>query len=991
MNIRDLKIGTQLKLGFGIIVFLIVILSAMAFRTNIQLARQTTELEAHPFTVTKAIGKLNFDVVAMRLEFRNLMLATNQNSRQKALANSDLYEADARKQFEILYDRYLGPQSDIKNAEEGFIKWVSVRKTNREVKDASEAMSRLEASGDIGMEREKMLDDIRKIEDFAARKSEEFSSNAVELRQSLNLRLEILVAGILLLSFLIVFILNRIIHKPVDELTQLAQLFKNGQMSVRSHYVSANEYGFLSSTFNEMADNIESEMALSNQAAKLSGVMLSKDDARPFCHDLLGGLLESTGSQTGAIYLLNDGKTEFTAFECIGMDSEQCIPFSATRFDGEFGQALSTKKLQLIKNIPEDTRFTFSTVGGKFIPREIITIPIVSGGEIIAVISLATIKSFGGNTLRLLNTILITLSARLDGILAYRKIVAFSHQLEQQNTELELQKRELSLQTNLLTEQNTELEMQKKQLDEANRMKTSFLSNMSHELRTPLNSVIALSGVLNRHLAGKVPDQEYRYLDVIERNGKQLLKLINDILDLSRIEAGREELEISAFKVDSLLHEVVETINPQAAQKNISLNYTAASDIPEIRSDYEKCRHIVQNLVANAVKFTEEGKVDLKAEEMGGMVHIAIADTGIGISKDHLPHIFDEFRQADGSSSRKYGGTGLGLAIAKKYTQLLGGSIRAHSVCGEGSTFTLVLPLQLAGQPLVHESLRIGPEDIIAKTDRTHEDFNPAGKTILLVEDTEPVAIQMSDMLSSEGYRISVAPNGAEALAMIGNKVPDAIILDLMMPGMDGFEVLRRIRENRATERLPVIILTAKYVTKEELATLKYNHIHQLIRKGDINKAQLLEAVSGMLFKKVAEENAPGTKPLQKQIQGKPVVLVVEDNDDNMLTIKVLLGEKCTVIEAGDGATAIEMARLHQPHLILMDFALPGMNGMDALAKFRELKGLGQVPVIAVSASAMKGDRENFILHGFDDYISKPIDHVHFEKTLSKWFAKISN
>jgi signal transduction histidine kinase len=311
------------------------------------------------------------------------------------------------------------------------------------------------------------------------------------------------------------------------------------------------------------------------------------------------------------------------------MDKKGCRSFSAKNFQGEFGKALATKKLQYIKRIPEDTRFSFLTITGSFIPREIITIPIISANKTIAVISLCSIKSFSKNSLDLLNTIHSTLSARLDGVLSYRKVIAVSTQLELQNTELEAQKNELEAQKNELenqknslvaqadelNEQNIELEMQKNMLDQANRLKTIFLSNMSHELRTPLNSVIALSGVLNRRLEGKIAQEEYSYLGVIERNGKQLLSLINDILDLSRIEAGREEIELKSFAIKDLIHDVIEVIEPQAAEKNISLNYVTAGKLPPITSDYEKCRHILQNIVANAVKFTDNGGVEIAVEQ----------------------------------------------------------------------------------------------------------------------------------------------------------------------------------------------------------------------------------------------------------------------------------------------------------------------------------------------------------------------------------------
>jgi CheY-like chemotaxis protein len=263
--------------------------------------------------------------------------------------------------------------------------------------------------------------------------------------------------------------------------------------------------------------------------------------------------------------------------------------------------------------------------------------------------------------------------------------------------------------------------------------------------------------------------------------------------------------------------------------------------------------------------------------------------------------------------------------------------------------------------------------------------MNASGKTILLVEDTDAVIIQMKEILVQQGYKIMVARNGNEALNQIEHQIPDAMILDLMMPEVDGFEVLKRIRNEEKTDHLPVIILTAKYVTKEELAFLKSNSIYQLIQKGDINKDQLLNTVAQMMFPEAVKVDVPATKPSRIPISGTPLVLVVEDNPDNMTTIKALLDGKCQIIEAEDGRTGVEMARKHQPHLILMDIALPGMNGIEALIEIRNDEKLEFVPIIAVSASAMKGDREDFIALGFDSYISKPIDNKAFQAIIAEY------
>ena len=230
--------------------------------------------------------------------------------------------------------------------------------------------------------------------------------------------------------------------------------------------------------------------------------------------------------------------------------------------------------------------------------------------------------------------------------------------------------------------------------ERANRAKSAFLANMSHELRTPLNSVIVLSNVLGHRLTGKIPEEEHSYLGVIERNGKRLLGLINDVLDLTRIEAGRESVNAVEFAIDALVNEIVETIAPQAMEKNIQLRLTVAPGIPPLRTDREKCLHVIMNLAGNAVKFTDSGSVSVTVGVSGQSCVIEVADTGIGISEEFLPRTFEEFNQEDESSSRQRKGTGLGLVIAKRYAILLGGDITVESRKGEGSSFVFTFPLE---------------------------------------------------------------------------------------------------------------------------------------------------------------------------------------------------------------------------------------------------------------------------------------------------------
>jgi signal transduction histidine kinase/CheY-like chemotaxis protein len=595
---------------------------------------------------------------------------------------------------------------------------------------------------------------------------------------------------------------------------------------------------------------------------------------------------------------------------------------------------------------------------------------------------MASIRTYSEQSIQFVDNLLYTLSARIAGVFAFQKTQDFAQKLEFQNTELEAQKTEMAAQSSELMEQNRELEMQKVQLGEANRLKTNFLSNMSHELRTPLNSVIALSGVLNRRLAHKIPEDEYSYLEVIERNGKNLLLLINDILDISRIEAGREEIEIAKFSTKHLITEIVSLIHPQAEVKEIELMQKPDDNELFIASDIDKCRHILQNLVGNAVKFTEKGKVEISTAQKGKNVEITIKDTGIGIAENHLLHIFDEFRQADGGTSRRFGGTGLGLAIAKKYANLLGGTVSVKSQVGKGSSFTLSLPLNYNAENRIIETAT--NLNAFKPVKSISPQKNNSQKTILLVEDSEPAIIQLKDFMEESGYKILVAHNGDEALGIISQIIPDAMILDLMMPGMDGFEVLKTIRGAEPTAHIPVLILTAKHITKEDLKLLKRNNVHQLIQKGDVNRVELLNSVETLLFKQETETNSEKTEMKIQEIKGKPVVLIVEDNPDNMLTIKAILENNYIILEATDGDRGILMAKKHIPHLILMDIGLPGTDGIEAFKTIRNMGQLAHIPVIALTANAMTLDRETILAHGFNGYISKPIDETVLFNTINQ-------
>jgi len=992
MKLENLKIGTLLKAGFAILLLFVIVIGFISYQHSDRIQQQAEDMYNHPLRVRRAIGELKFSITAMHREMKDLFLPESDIRMPVTLNNIDLLKSSAFEQIDILYEWYLGPHSDIDSLKQNFIVWNSMREETirllREGKTTEAAIRTYSEDGIAGRQVDVVFMSLDKVDIFASNKADSLHSTAQELNRSLNTQLFILITIIVLLSLLISWFLLRAMHKPIDELIGATQRFHKGDLTASSSNTSQNEFGELSKSFNALADDIQANLSLSENIENISGIMLSEDDTKLFFQKTLHAISQHTNSQIAAVYLLSDDQKTYEHFESIGLDTNARQSFTAENFEGEFGTVLSSHKVHHIKNISEDTRFVFHTVSGKFIPREILTIPVTTSKGTNAIISLASLGLYSSQSIKLIDKILNTLSARIEGLLAYGKIKEFSAKLEHQNTELEASQRELSLQAAELIEQNTELELQKRQLSQASQMKTAFFSNMSHELRTPLNSVIALSGVLYKRLAKIIPEEEYSYIEIIQRNGKHLLNLINEVLDIARIEAGHEDIEASEFNCTRLIDELVNSLSLEAKQKNIKLIHSKTDTGIFITSDLKKCRHILQNLISNAVKFTEKGKVEVSAKQIDKNIMITVTDTGIGISEDQSAHIFDEFKQADSSTSRKYGGTGLGLAIAKKYTNMLGGNISVKSDPEKGSEFTLVLPLQYN-----IESRQIEEEDSGSLTHRTQSlpILNPDDpeKTILLVDDNESALIQVKDILEERGYRVLIAHDGSEALAIIEHTIPDAMILDLMMPEVDGFQVLKSIREKEQTSSLPVLILTAKHITKDELKFLKGNNVHLLIQKGDVNANEMLGAVANMLFPETVKSDTqkPETLSADRQaqnIEGKPVVLIVEDNPDNMLSAKALLSDDFTVLEAVNGTEGVEKAKKFKPNLILMDIALPQMDGIEAFNKIRNDPRLQQVKVIALTASAMTQDRAAILAYGFDAFIAKPIDEQDFYNTINK-------
>ncbi|MFO7886302.1 MAG: response regulator, partial [Desulfobacteraceae bacterium] len=829
------------------------------------------------------------------------------------------------------------------------------------------------------------------------------------------------VAMLFVIAALFVFVLSlflaRTISRPIIEITETAQKIRKGDLSARSQVTGVDVPALLALSFNDMARAVQTQEELNHINDDITRTMLEAENVNTFRADFLKKLVTLTDSQMGAYFILNRETDRFEIFTSIGIDHELVSDFDIPSLEGDLGLALESRTITCIKDIPDDTVFSFKTFTGNIKPREIILSPIILNKHATGVICLASITPYPDKIFDIMALPWTKqLETALTIMLANEKKAVMAEELQAQANELQEQSEELK-------QQNFELDIQKNQVEAANRMKTEFLSNMSHELRTPLNSVMALSRVLLMYSADKLSEEETGYLEIIERNGKNLLTLINDILDMSKIEAGKLELTPAPFSMAATIETIIERLDPIAREKDIKLEVTLPTDLPLIESDETRVTQIIQNIVNNGIKFTEQGHVHVRAKHDDTHIYLDISDTGIGIASEDLTRIFEEFIQVDGSSARHHEGSGLGLAIAYKCAKILGGALTVQSTPGKGSTFSLTLPVKWTETFPASEALDLKPfSDNIAAPDNQHEPDNQENRVrekktrnkarILLVEDNDAAVIQVKTILENNGYTVDVANGGRQALEYVKTTIPDGIVLDLMMPEVDGFEVLENIRSTPATREIPVLILTARDLTRNDLNRLSANKIQQLIFKGEVDPDGLLFKIGLMLQAKLSSgpetlnklpENSPKETlpdPSSSEIEGPPdtslrehpvkaeTILVVEDHPDNMKTIKAILQNRYTLHEAFDGKTGIEMVWTVQPDLVLLDMLLPEMDGFAVVRQIKQDNRTAHIPVIAMTAQAMKGDRENILQAGCDDYMSKPVNPQEVIEKINQWLKR---
>ncbi|HJW84619.1 MAG TPA: response regulator, partial [Anaerolineae bacterium] len=458
---------------------------------------------------------------------------------------------------------------------------------------------------------------------------------------------------------------------------------------------------------------------------------------------------------------------------------------------------------------------------------------------------------------------------------------------------------------------------------EVDRLKTQFLANMSHELRTPLNSIIGFSRVILRGIDGPLTELQQADLTAIHSSGQHLLGLINDILDISKIEAGKMELSKEDIDLHDIVKGVMSTAIALVKDKQVQLRMELPDKLPPIQADARRVRQVILNLVSNAAKFTEKGHIVTRVEARPREVEICVSDTGTGIPDDKLEHIFEEFTQVDASTTRKAGGTGLGLAITRRFVELHGGRIWVESQLGLGSTFTFTLPLHVPeGEP------ELPPLDVSLP--------EPGKKLVVSIDDDPGVITLYRRYLEKRGYQVIGLTDASRAVEEVKRLRPFAVTLDVLMPNRDGWAVLAELKSAPETSRIPIVVCS---IIEDESKGFALGAADYLVKP--ITEAELLRAL----------ERVDHRSPTQ-------TVLVIDDEPDAVRLVRRMLEARSgfRVLEASGGAHGIASVQADRPDVVLLDLMMPGVDGFSVLENIKTGSLTRNIPVIVITAKELTNE-----------------------------------
>lgn len=664
-----------------------------------------------------------------------------------------------------------------------------------------------------------------------------------ELTAPLRSRLFTMMLWIIVAMALVVVVglgIARGLARPLRSMAMTANRVAEGDMDIRLPSSKISELHTFAKAFNKMVDTVDTELRSGRQSAAVTSGLVTHDSTPKLAEQVCRDLVNVCNAMLGVFYLYDEHSRSLRPISAVGISHTKLPALDARHPSGTLAHALLSEDVHVIHGL-DSPEIRFETIAGVARPSEIATLPFLVDGRLLGAVILARATAFTKSDIRTIRRVLPELAFALERIIRDGERERLSRDVKEKNQELETMTEELQQQAEELQLQNQSLEEQQRKLELAYAEKSSFLSNMSHELRTPLNAVLTLGHALRLQLRERITEEEDAYLGVIERNGKQLLEIINDMLELSRLDSGKHEWELESVDPAAIAGHIVEGLHPLADNKGLELTVNAAEDLPTLYVERRAVEMILQNLIGNAIKFTESGgRVEVEIHAVASQLHMVVRDTGIGIPEEHLVSIFEEFQQVDSSARRKFDGVGLGLAIAMKAARRLGGNIQVHSTPGEGSEFIVTLPVQRTRAQASHRENKRRLDVALPKP------AAQASEHIMIIDDSDMILDQLRILLVQDGYEVTTMESGTMAVDALLARPPDGVLLDLMIPDVSGFDILSEMRKFPTLRDIPVVVITAYQLNQRQETLLREAQVSRVLIKGSFDEENLLQAVYAM-------------------------------------------------------------------------------------------------------------------------------------------------
>lgn len=800
--------------------------------------------------------------------------------------------------------------------------------------------------------------------------------------------------------------------KRISITEAIAKKIADGDYTVRSNDTRQDELGRISYAMNEMSSSLEKSFNhlketnwLQEGSVKLSDAMRGERNLHRLCANLINTIIDFLDAQMGTVYQVDKAQLNLVS-SFAASDAPRYLKIG----EGLVGQAAESKKMMIVNDVPSDYLKIKSSVGN-MLPSSLVILPLLYVNEVIAVVELGLFRKLTSSELEFLSKNAEGIATGINAALDYERMQhlleetqAQSEELQTQHSELENLNAELETQaqklqaseeelrvqqeelrqtneeleerSSLLEEKNRDIQKKAEELAVATRYKSEFLANMSHELRTPLNSILLLSRLLTENNDKNLNSDQIEYARVIQSSGNGLLGLIDEILDLSKIEAGKMNLEYKQVHIQEMTEDLNALFKPQADEKKIELKFNIDKDVPQvIETDPMRLDQILKNLLSNAIKFTAKGSVALEVKKVPGedkIIRFDVIDTGIGIPADKQLLVFEAFQQADGSTKRKYGGTGLGLSISKQLSKLLNGKLKLESEPDKGSTFSLFLPIvkmnlsyssaietfttekvqdklavaeqrqSIQSQHLIIPNSIPDDRDIVSKND----------KCILIIEDDTVLAKTLLEYSRKKGYKGLVSVRGDEGFGLALKYMPLGILLDIHLPVKSGWEVMEELKANPQTRHIPIHVMSSTQAKSESLTKGAVDFI---------DKPIAIEQISDV-FKKI--EYIVNNKAKK--------VLIVEENPKHakalayfLETFNINSDVKSDIFE---GVEALKNDRLD---CVILDMEVSNIKSYSLLEEAKKESGIENLPIIIFTGKNLSTTEEQKIKQYADSIIVK--------------------